>query len=190
MSNPWDAFPYPERGDADLAETNKAVGAALSQWELLESVLAFLYSGIVRGGEESAIEALEATESFRSIQASRQRLNLLKAAGSEFFANRNRRQGDRFNELMILCENLAQRRNEIAHAHAVRVTTDGVDLGYFIQPGSHAAGLNTQTGPKYRYSSKELAHYAGQFANAKFLAGRLVMELNQKSRPMSGSSSG
>ena len=132
MNNPWERLPAHETGDVDDKSTYEAVGRALSQWEILETFLAHLFSVFVenRGNVDTA-----ACEDFRSTPVTGNRFAKLEAAAKRYFVAGNGKHRKAFEELFRLCTNLANRRNEIAHGCVMHATVfDHSSKGYFLTP--------------------------------------------------------
>ena len=164
MSNPWDSFPIPIRGDDHVHVTYEWVGRAISQWEHVEYQLSRLYS--VLEGHPDEERALREYGSAGRIF--RDRLGGLRASAEKWFVRSPNQELEK--ELELLCvevEGFSNRRNEVAHS--VVFPTDFLP---FFTDGKIAPGVrrwavippfftqrkhdSTTSYPVYAYTSREL----------------------------------
>lgn len=168
----------------------RAVGAALTQWEALESEFALLFSLVVGGGEA-------AERAYGTIQGTKGRRDALEAAAAVYFywTGRDTEVSAQFALLMNHYTSASGRRNDIAHAVVQRVSVGSADHGHFLMPPryatkrhkklqfetlvSDAKGLEALT-HEYRFTSADVYHFARRFAA---MAG-WTTELREKARKL------
>jgi hypothetical protein len=111
MSNPWDPFPLPTRGDLDERLTFEGVGRVMSAWERIEFQLSVLHSFLTIGRlHQSAVHVYGAGRIFRD------RLTTLRKGAERYFtqAPHQGHEGT-FDAMCSALEKFADRRNEVAH---------------------------------------------------------------------------
>lgn len=142
-----------------------SVGAALSQWETLETLVSSLYA-LVAGAPNSRA----AQRAYGTITNVRGKCDALRAAGEVFFTeDRDEPVGwASFNELVDNYCNAAPRRNDVAHGVA---TQD--DRGAFLVPPDYATRKikivappeknSAKTRRIYEYSSPDIDGFTTKF---------------------------
>ena len=110
--NPWDRPPIPPHGDPHESITYAAIGAFLTQWEMLESELSHLYAIFI--GKYFEPEAYD--QYYDKSKTFAMRLKSCENAAFIFFTKRPSQadEGD-FSELMKRVAGFSERRHEIAH---------------------------------------------------------------------------
>ena len=161
----WDVPPIPEAGEDDPVILFQAVGAALTSWEYLESVLALLF-GTMLGLETVSLSAQRA---YGSIAAFTGRLDLLKGAASGYFEQHpDAKHEATFDALGKTLRKAAGRRNDIAHGTVTlypRHAPARECVGYLLIPSSYSVIKNdAHWKPKYAYSAATIDRFRLQFA--------------------------
>ena len=142
-SNPWDIPPHPINGDADENATYASIGRALSQWEIFELHLSWLFRSIinVKGWP------IPAERAYGSIATSRGRISMLQEAAKAFaFGYKADGIQKDIKKLLDRATNYSARRNEIAHGivreykHAVY--HDGHGNGFVLAPPVYSTSKN------------------------------------------------
>ncbi|MHC2108998.1 hypothetical protein [Methylobacterium sp. CM6246] len=146
----------------------QAVGLALSFWEHLESVQAYLFHAIVRGKNHSSYMA------YCSVDGSAARLNMLKSA-VECGLNEYPETQTRINGHARLIGNFSSRRNEIAHGLIVKLG----DADYQLGPNPIKLNKWSGSSAKFQYSAQAVLHYAWQFVKIHDSTFELIVELHK-----------
>ena len=118
MRNPWDAFPFPLKGDQDPEKTYAGVGHVMSEWESVEFNLARVY-GVFVGGDAGgkALQEYGAPRIFAS------RLKALEQAAEAFFFRRcDQNIEGEFHLLTLRASGFSARRNDVAHGIVMNVS--------------------------------------------------------------------
>jgi hypothetical protein len=166
MSDPWDAPPFPTRGDDADDTTYAAVGRFISAWEEAEVALSLVHAALVKRPFDA-----EAIWGYGDERIFRDRLKALNNVAAGFFCGRPDQalEGD-FKALSDKACGFAARRNEVAHGivrpiqwydHAFgpdRIRqTDSPD-NYCLVPAhyTHRKFEREPYRPKYAYTSVEL----------------------------------
>jgi hypothetical protein len=162
MTHPWDAPPWAEYGDPDADTLYKAVGKALTSWELVEEVMARLFA-LFTSTTHQYPHSAPAIRAYGSVISFKGRSDMVKEAGKCFFHGY---QNDRacpiesdFQPFLTECNGWAGRRNDVAHGRVGQLPN-----GYFLVPGLY----NTKKQPlgedaAYCYNSGQLATFAVAF---------------------------
>lgn len=177
----WDrAFPA-DTGDASSDVLFRSVGAALTQWQMVESSFASLFGMLVHS------EFVLAGRVYGSLVSPGTRRDALEAAWEVRCANGRIEEGDRATWSLLLKHHTSanQRRNEIAHAMVVGLGVDNANHGFFLVPPSYNTGktdmafvsLMTKTGldsfgHHYRYTSADVNRFAQNFVELSRWASR------------------
>ena len=161
----WDVPPIPEAGEDSPVILYQAVGAALSSWEYLESILALLF-GTMLGLETVSLSAQRA---YGSIAAFTGRLDLLTRAASGYFEQHpDAKHEATFNVLSKTLRKASARRNDIAHGTVTlypRHAPARETVGYLLIPSSYSVVKNDALGkPKYAYNAATIDRFRLQFA--------------------------
>jgi hypothetical protein len=162
--NPWAAPPRPPIGDAEVNEIYRAVGEALSSWELVEEGVAQLFALFTSAASRyrNAEPAIRAYGSVVSFQA---RAEMVLAAGKCFFHGWT---GDhacpfesQFDSLITECRGWSGRRNDVAHGRADQ------DLsGWFLFPGLYSTKKRPLGEPPgYGYTSDQITGFGTAFVD-------------------------
>ena len=172
-ANPWDVPPLPPYGDWSEVEIYASVGRALSQWELFEIAFADLFAAFLTPSTYS----LPAQRAYGSIVTSRGRVEMVRAAGTAYFAAMPSKEHElAFDDTCKAVRNFGARRNEIAHGIVSAYSaTDGPVRGLALVPPRYASNkltLNASENPmrfdpsehpKYAYTSVEINYFADRF---------------------------
>lgn len=112
MGYPWDAPPFPKRGNKSPKALYQSIGQALTTWEYLEGTLANLYAAFCEKEyfDDAANLEYGHEANFRS-----RFHNLKKAADRYFVRYPNQETEGEFHELARHIEGYADRRNDVAH---------------------------------------------------------------------------
>src|ERR1700677_4645433 len=163
MSNPWDPFPPPRRGDDSDAKTFEWAGRVISQWVHIEFQLGLLYS-VFAGRPNHAATVREYGAAGKIF---RERLRYLRQTADRYFVANCRQDLEAdFHQICAASEGFADRRNEVAHA----VVFPSVFLPSFVEDRRHghlerwalapphfeARKFNAEDFPLYAYTSREL----------------------------------
>lgn len=164
MTDPWDPFPLPTRGDDDERLTFEGIGRALTQWEAVEFQCARLYSIFVGDFDGPTIQQYSEGHGFFQ-----QRLTGLKAKAKNYFVQHpNQESEGNFYCLTSATERFADRRNEVAHGIVFPIhnleffkTKFSSDVGdeaqYALIPPYYLVKKHGTDGfPVYAYTSAEL----------------------------------
>lgn len=172
--NYWKGAKLSSQGSSSQVEVFQAVGAALSAWESVESMLATLYV-ILCDGETGSYKALART--FGSITSSGSRRDAIKAAAEIYFGPDwdNLKVKKRLTRMLESIGEASRRRDEIAHGQAFGITVDNNSYGYFLSASEYISSRNhafPQVNPddplafftaKYRYSAAEIFEFEMKF---------------------------
>ncbi|MDB5528910.1 MAG: hypothetical protein JWR51_2013 [Devosia sp.] len=167
-------------GDAAVVPIYAAVGYALHRWEGCETSIATVYSSLVKpkGGNHVLMR------SFGTITAPSTRQEMIKYASEAYFEqHENPALLAELKAFLKLYQNAGQRRNDIAHAvveaegaYAI-IDNKAVPLPdeWFLVPSIFTTKKREtrMRGPKYRFSSREIRHYADCFEALGEKAGKL-----------------
>ena len=199
---PWDARPWPKRGDRKVQKLYEAVGRALSHWEGLDSMLGLIFVELVVPGGAFPREAERAWGAIRTFEG---RIAMLSAVGDTYFGaprTSDKRKGLRakFNRLTGEGIKWAGRRNEITHGRAqpyrpqayytdfLKVYTDPKFrrrvTTVCLMP-SHASEKQREPSrlPLYAYTSIEISYYAQHFDALRDEAEGFFHELLEQASP-------
>lgn len=129
-TNYWERPPRAAKGSANSVEVHAAVGAALSQWETVETLVSALFA-LVSGAPNSRA----AQRAYGTIGGVRGRCDALRAAGDIFFneIHKDAVGWESFNELLHNYQKASERRNDIAHGVAITEMR-----GAFLAPPTYA----------------------------------------------------
>jgi hypothetical protein len=153
MENDWDVRPRQEKGDETPDLIFHAVGAAITAWERLETILAELFDLLLASGNRAAFKV------YQSSKTSAARMEMLGAAlpldGATDAVNRE------LEDFVITVQRFVARRNEIAHGQVANLG----EYGYYLGPSNLIKGKWGKDGAaKFQYVASDLHYYIGQFA--------------------------
>jgi len=163
-----------------------AVGAALSEWEHMESGLARLFQLLCES------PSLAAARAYGTLESSFAKMGMLRAASDVFFSNRGASDSNLHNDMKALFsayQTAQQYRNNIAHGMVIGFhISRGNHSGYFLCPPSYATKKVKRLNPKevyllgatYWYSPKDIQHYAKRFTEMLSETMRLIQVTNQE----------
>lgn len=172
-NHPWNPLPAAAIGDELDTTLYEAVGRALTTWELMEGLLARIFSLLCRaefGGAERAYGAVSASSGRREMIA--------EALGT--FPRRNDPRLLPLPNLLDRVGKFGGRRNEIAHGIVMPISDRTEPLGFFLIPAMYNsrkrlsddafAALRPMTTDlpwsaalKYAYNSEQIIYYHTQF---------------------------
>jgi hypothetical protein len=161
MPNPWERPPLPSAGNANPNDIYCAVGRVLSNWEIVELQLGYLYTAFI-----SKPQNWGAVIEYGSGAAFKRRSQILERAAKEFFiTHSNQRIEGEFDCLFRITILFGDRRHDIAHAivrdesWARWVIQSGQPgqlppRGYFILPTHYKRNrYDDNMLPEYAYNS-------------------------------------
>lgn len=179
MANPWDIPPTKARGDKTPVPIYTAVGLAMSAWEFIETDLSSMFA--VFSGATTWTATAPAVRAYGSIVSYRARREALTAAARAFFkVHHMPREQRSFKIVLKKCDGWSDRRNDIAHGLALRVTS--IAPGYFLWP----TPSNTRkyhidsTEPAYRYRASQIKKIAFSFKKVRKQTLKLANRLEAK----------
>lgn len=189
-SNSWDAAPFPARGDQSPETLFIEVGRALTEWELFEERLSWIFALLVtdRPGEPGQA----AIHSYGSIASFRGRSDMVGMAAAAYLAERPASEAvAKLKPFLTRANDFATRRNEIAHGivqpfYSQEVTAQmQVDLedspepdGFALMPATYNSRKNelAKAGgfenpvefliyrqPRYAYTGESISKYGNEF---------------------------
>ncbi|MGY4257957.1 hypothetical protein ACVI1L_005025 [Bradyrhizobium sp. USDA 4516] len=183
MSNPWDPFPLPRRGDNSASTTHEWFGRAIGQWVHVEFQLALLFS-VCLGRPRHA----EMVREFGTGVTFRKRLDRLRSAATAFFSARNLAELEaEFRAICVAAEGFAKRRNEVAHSVVfpsiflpsfIEDRLGGFDGRWALAPPYYSLkDFDAQGYPKFAYTSRELNTLVVRLAEFKMKIEALEIAL-------------
>jgi hypothetical protein len=112
MMNLWDIPPPPTKGDDDQEITYAGVGRVLSQWEMIEVRLGYIYAWLMKRPDE--IETVRAYgEGKRNFE---ERISGLRQIAEVYFLwNPHQDTEGELDALISMVRKFAMRRNDVAH---------------------------------------------------------------------------
>jgi hypothetical protein len=165
MRNEWDVRPRAEKGDDTPDVIFHAVGAALSTWERLESIVAELFDLLLASGNRAAFKV------YQSSNTANARLAMLNAAlpldGASVAANA------KLEKFVAALNQFVARRNEIAHGQVYNLG----EHGYYLGPSNLKKSKWASGEAKFQYVASDIHHYVGQFAALRERCEALIEEL-------------
>jgi hypothetical protein len=187
MTNPWDATPFPPKGDETSKVTFQAVGEALSQWEHFEGYLSLIYANLVGTGDTTEPAVL----SYGTVVSFKGRADMIRAAANGFFFRKpDEILQEELKAILKLADNFSPRRNEIAHGIVQPYVPDGARAvdGFALVPAYYATNkrvLGTADAgiaplrmkPKYAYTSAEIKYFKHHFSHLTDRATQLLPKL-------------
>lgn len=155
MQNPWDVRPRQQKGDDTPEAIYLQVGAALTAWETLESLVAELFDAIVAAQPSNRA----AFSAFSAVKSASARTELIEAAAAMAVPPSDPAHKDVGSAIEAFGK-FGARRNEIAHG---RVYNLG-EHGFYLAPNNIMRHKWTPEGAaKYQYTAGDIAHYVDQF---------------------------
>lgn len=186
----WDRPPAREKGDEDADEIYRAMGSALSTWEMVEDVFATLFQELVDS------ESIAAKRAYGAVVASGGRRDLLKAAAEVYFHIHKIDDDFRatFKNLIEHFNLAGVRRNEIAHGHVITLFHMEEEIGSFLVPPSYnsrktEAFVTPRRGDKfsilmgdYRYTSEDINTFSTKLTSFHGIVLKFSVSLSQAAR--------
>src|ERR1700726_723693 len=118
MSNPSDAPLWLPIGDQEADEVYRALGKALSSWELVEEALARLF-GLFTSTTHQYPQMAPAIRAYGSVVSFKSRADMVLAAGKCFFYGYTNERScpfePHFSPFIGECNGWSGRRNDVAH---------------------------------------------------------------------------
>lgn len=176
--NPFANPSFAEKGNKAAREIYTAMGFALDRWEHCDMSFATVYAALVCP-ERSNHMLMRA---FGTITAPTTKQAMTWEACDAFFgSHENQDLHKQCRHLLNLYQTAAARRNEIAHAVVMRDMIPDVVTDWFLFPPIFATRKNKifHDGPKYRYSTNEINHFAKCFAEMAARARSLSQSIRE-----------
>lgn len=202
MSNPWDILAKEDQGDNDIDVLFAAVGRSLSDWEILEGTLGQIFADLCGSQTEAPARAYGVVVSCAG------RLDMLR----EVFGCFEHRRNPDVAAFPIFLNDVGRfgaRRNEIAHGHAVSITSGRIHQGFFWCPSRYSSRktmssaarmeLFEQRGSEawlafglgnYAYNSCQIDHYTEHFRDLNRRASQFLTSLMMIRVPHDADNSG
>jgi hypothetical protein len=169
--------PLTQIGDKGHDKIFYAVGKALNVWENCERGFAHIFSRLVHPNGSG----FAAQRAYGEIIATANRRAMIESAAEIFFRNfPNEDAEEELATLMEIYSMATGRRNDFAHGIAGGDQDDAGEIYSFLVPntwGSKSRDMHLQI--TYRYSSRQIEHYADAFSALGSRAFRLVEVLAQ-----------
>ena len=162
MPNPWDIPPWPDFGDEKPDTIFRAVGQALSTWEVVEDSLADFFAFLVGPFSRSYPETTPAIRAYGSIISFNARCEMISAAAKGFFHKHKHEEFEaEFRTLVKAANGWASRRNDLAHGRVGRLQSRP---GYFLYPGLYNSRKHpVGEPPAYVYNADEIHKFIAGF---------------------------
>ena len=152
MDDPWDVRPRVEMGDEKSDAIFLAVGAAITEWERLESILAELFDLLLASTNRAAFKV------YQSSKTSNARREMLSAAIP--LDRASDAENEELATFISTVNKFAARRNEIAHGQVHNLGEYGL-LSRAIQSNEKQVGQRGSA--KYQYVAADIYYYIQQF---------------------------
>lgn len=172
---PWDRFTWPVVFDASPSVTYEAVGRALTHWSKFEGAMTIIFGYLVHPNDAQLVVVM----AYTAVRTFEGRRDMMRDVVEVIFLNR--KDHDLYKRIVHMlgrATNYSGRRNEIAHG-VVEQAGGGPLPTYALVP-SFASGLrhsSSLTHYGYGYSSKEISHYAEEFAKLTEVALEIFRDL-------------
>ena len=160
-------------GEVTKNRLHTAVGAALNEWEIVESILANIFGHLVES------QSAAASRAYGTIMAGSARKEALEAATIEFFRGKPDPMMADFYSLFNAYSSAAQYRNNIAHGICYcRISTGGGDdnSGWFLYPPQYntrrRSGVDNLNS-NYIYKARDINHCRDRFVQLGLEASEL-----------------
>jgi hypothetical protein len=169
VPDPWDAPPFPKRGNHSRRVLYESIGRALSTWEELESTLARLYAAFCGKDQYDT----EANHAYGTELNFRNRLTELQRSACRYFIKRPHQdlEGD-LAWVVRYATGYSRRRNDVAHGvvrllHMVLDPRQGflsAEPGWcLVPPHFREDKFSSPTLPDYILTSREINRFANAF---------------------------
>jgi hypothetical protein len=166
MENLWDVRQRAEKGNQTPDPIFHAVGAAITAWERLESILAELFDLLLASGNRAAFKV------YQSSNTSNARMEML--SGALPFERASEVANKDLDNFVATVNKFVARRNEIAHGQVYNLAEDGFYLG----PSNLMKGKWSKHGSaKFQYVASDINYYVEQFAALGKRCEALIEEL-------------
>ena len=170
-TNPWDRPTTPPDevvSNSSLTKLHAAIGAAVSQWSMVEYTLSIMFTRCFGGWPAGDFGAHQAVHLYAVLPSTASRINSLKTLGASYFAKTPDRAA-LFKKLLTISESLLGRRNDIAHG----VCQQTRDCHYFlVEPGFNVKYDRWVAGSQgYAYTVQDIENFT-------LFARDLLLELN------------
>lgn len=188
----WDRPKTPAKGDKRERNTFAAVGSALTEWERLEHQLGELFVALVSSRSN------EARRAYSAVIVNSARLTMIAAATEVFFLHRTSTDmadlQKRLTKLVNTVEQIAARRNEIAHGVVTFMLDDkdgDAPPSFVLGPSFYAyrqrqlfavSGTTSMIGlsPLYQYSSAEIDELSNRFQILRQVATKITLAVRRQ----------
>jgi hypothetical protein len=167
MGNLWDVRQKAEKGDQTPDPIFHAVGAAITAWERLESILAELFDLLLASENRAAFKV------YQSSKTSSARIEMLIAAlpldRASDMANKE------LANFVTTIKRFVDRRNEIAHGQVYNLG----EHGYYLGPSNLITRIwaKHDNSAKFQYIASDIDHYVEQFVALGKKCEALIEEL-------------
>jgi hypothetical protein len=170
MDDPWDVRPRVKKGDAKSDAIFLVVGAAITEWERLESSLAELFDLLLASTNRAAFKV------YQSSKTSNARGEMLSAAIP--LDRASDAENEELATFISTVNKFAARRNEIAHGQVHNLGK----YGYYLGPSNLMKSKWAKEGsPKYQYVAADIYYYIQQFAALRKQCEVLIARLRTTS---------
>lgn len=193
-SVPWAVRPKAPRGDDEPKELFAAIGAALTEWEQVESSLAEIFAVLVSAARKSTFWS-PAIQAYGTVISVRGRCDMVRVGADAYFNTRKKKR-DSFREtlskLIIEVLEFSNRRNEIAHGQVASIlalydASPPRSLGYYLFPSLYNPKKFKFGGKaSYTYMSSDVIHYRQEFTKLHLRLEGFRYELTGRKPPLTG----
>jgi len=164
--------PLPSIGAPNSDEVFKAVGYSLSEWEMMEDQLAYLFCRLVNPKNSSSFSA--AHRAYGAIESSHSRREAIKAVAEIFFSHHHTK-AEVIKQLQKLINAIgmaSKRRDDFAHGVVIAVNINAKSSGAFLFPPQYKSDrtyafrpreADAMTSEKYRYNADNIYEAARKF---------------------------
>ena len=174
---PHDRLPSEDQGDHSAESIYAAVGRALTNWELLQEELTFLFALLAGQNSYPLMRA------FGTLESAIPKVKMLRAAAEVSLSPQLL--GDT-KKLLSAIDDFNQRRNDIAHASVAEHANKERSLGFYLAPGfSVTTKFDIADWPnpsKYRWKAKQIDYYAEQFEQLRLGTKALFNRISESRR--------
>ena len=157
---PWNIKPILPLGDSSADDVFLAVGRALTQWEVLEGRLGYMFGLIVDSRRTDA-----ASRAYGAVSSFQARYDMLAAAFAASPARHDPAVAP-FDALLKRIAHFGPRRNDIAHGMVTKFNVDRKERGHYLCPAQYATKRRRRPGTAlgdYAYTSAQIYEYVAEF---------------------------
>ena len=173
MQHPWEVRSRKDIGDPTPEMIFVKVGAALTHWEGLESIMAELFDTLVANYPTNRA----AFAAYSSVKSSSARTELIEAAAERAISDWDPIKVE-LTGLITAVGKSGARRNEIAHGRVYNFD----EFGFFLGPNNIMPYKWKADGAaKFQYCAADIEHYANFFSALKDQCEALVDRIRSRS---------